>query len=150
MICGEFPASSISVMVSVRSPAASGAKVTMIAQEALAASAAAEQLLVGLLKSLELFPPITSEEICSVAFPELVTPMFMAPLLVPCVIVANVAGFGATVTAGAGGGDAKPSPLSCTECGLPGALSATLSAAVCCPAADGVKVILIEQNFPGC
>src|SRR5208282_6325810 len=37
MICGELAASSLTVMVSVRWPAASGAKVTEIAQEALAA-----------------------------------------------------------------------------------------------------------------
>src|SRR5271155_3420742 len=148
--CGELAASSVRVMVSERSPAASGAKVTEIVHEALAASAAPEQLLGELVKSAELLPPMTSAEICSVALPELVTAMLMAPLVVPCVMVAKVAGFGVALTAGAGGGGATPVPLSCTDCGLPGALSVMFSVAVCVPAADGVKVMLMEQNLLGC
>jgi hypothetical protein len=38
------------------------------------------------------------------------------------VMALKVTGFGAMVTAGAGGGGATPVPLSCTDCGLPGAL----------------------------
>jgi hypothetical protein len=122
IICGELAASSVRVMVSLRWPAANGAKVTEIAQEAFVASASPEQLLAGFTKSVTLLPPITSEEICRVALPELVMATFMALPVVPCVMALKVTGFGAMVTAGAGGGGATPVPLSCTDCGLPGAL----------------------------
>jgi hypothetical protein len=43
----------------------------------------------------------------------------------------------------------SPVPLSATECGVPGALSAMLTEAVRAPAAVGVNVTEIVQLFPG-
>jgi hypothetical protein len=43
-----------------------------------------------------------------------------------------------------------PTPVSGTDCGLPGALSVTLTAALRLPVAIGVKVTLIVQLLFGC
>src|SRR5271163_2783467 len=112
MTCGDLAALSVSVMVSLRCPELRGAKVTETVQEAFAASTAPEQLLAGLVKSPGLLPPICSEEMCNAALPELVTLMLMVLPVVPCVVAAKRTGFGAMVTAGAGGGGATPAPLS--------------------------------------
>jgi hypothetical protein len=66
-------------------------------------------------------------------------------------MVGKLTGSGVTVKAGAGGGGATAAPLSVTDCGLPGALSVIESVACCepVPEADGVNVMLMEQNFVG-
>jgi len=109
--CGESAASSVSVIVSVRSPAASGEKVATIVQVALAAIAPVQDTFV-VVKSLTLFPPMTTEEMWRVAVPEFVTVIVTELLAVPCVIVAKLTGLGDTVTTGAGGGGAAPTPPS--------------------------------------
>ncbi len=112
--CGELGASSESVMVSLRWPAASGAKVTETAQEALGARAAT-QLLGGLVKSAGLFPPTATPEMCRVALPEFVMVMVTGALAVPCGMVGKMTGFGESVMAGAGGGAATAVPVKETE-----------------------------------
>src|SRR5271167_1555028 len=104
-----------------------------------------------MLKSPGLLPPRTTDEICRVALPEFVTVTGMELLVVPWVVVGKLTGSGVTVTAGAGGGGATPAPVSVTGWGLPGALSVIESVACCepVPEADGVKVMLMEQNLVG-
>ncbi len=150
MICGEFAESSVSAMVSVRWPAASGAKATEILQEAVAASVAPEQLLGALLKSAALLPPIVTAEMCSGALPVLLAEILSGALEVPCVMVANAAGLGEMVATGAGGGGATPVPVYCTVCGPSGAVSVMLIEALCGPAPVGVNVTLMVQNLVGC
>ena len=111
MVCGEFTASSVSVMVSLRCPAASGAKDTVTVQDVDAAKVAPEQLLGGLVKSAVLLPPMLTAEMCSGALPLLLTEMLSGALEVPWVMVANAAGLGEIVATGAGGGGATPVPL---------------------------------------
>ena len=111
IICGEFAASSASVMVSLRCPAASGAKDTVTVQEVDAANVAPEQLLGGFVKSAVLLPPMVTAEMCSGAFPLLLREMLSGALEVPCVMVANWAGLGEMVVNGAGVGGATPVPL---------------------------------------
>lgn len=147
--CGEAGASSESVMVSLRWPAASGAKVTEMAQEALGARAAT-QLLGGLVKSAGLFPPTTTAEMCRVALPELVMVMVTGALAVPWGMAGKVTGLGERVMAGAGGGAATAVPVRETDCGLSGALSVMRREACAEPGEAGEKVILTEQKFLGC
>ena len=92
-------------------------------------------------------PARRTEEILSVALPEFVTVTAMGELVVPCVMMGKLTGFGDTVTAEAGGGGATPLPLSCTDCGLSGALSAIESVTCSGPVAVGANVMLMEQNF---
>src|SRR2546427_8170000 len=58
------------------------------------------------------FPPMTTEEMWSMAVPELVTVTVTGPLVVPCVVVGKEMLPGTRVTAGWGGGGATPVPLS--------------------------------------
>ena len=65
-----------------------------------------------MLKSLGLFPPMTTEEMWSVAVPELVSVIVTGPLVVPCVVVGKEMLPGTRVTAGWRGGGATPVPSS--------------------------------------
>jgi hypothetical protein len=136
-------------MVSVRSPAASGAKVTVMLQAPLGASEPLQAFVV--VKSLTLFPPMATELNCKEAVPGLVTVIVMGLLVVPCVMVGKLRGSGLAVTAGEGGGGTTPAPLSIMDCGLPGALSVIIRVACCepVPEALGAKVTLMEQNLFG-
>src|SRR5271170_5204344 len=114
IICGEFGASSVMVMIAERWPAATGVNVNVSEQPALAASALAVQPLV-MVKSPGLLPLRVTEEMWSVALPEFVSMAMIGLLGVPCTVVGKATGFGVTGTAGAGGGGATPAPLSCTD-----------------------------------
>ena len=69
----------------------------------------------AMLNSVTLFPARRTEEMLRVALPEFVTVTAIGELVVPCVMVGKLTGFGVTATAGAGGGGATPVPLSCTD-----------------------------------
>src|SRR5690348_12674883 len=148
MICGESEASSVKVMVSLRSPAARGVKVIVMLHVAFEFSVATQADAL-VLKSDGLLPPTVAEEMCRAALPELVTTMVIGLLVVPCMIVGKFSGFGEIVTAGAGGGGATPAPVSCTDCGLLGALSVTMRAACCEPVAVGANTMLTVQKLLG-
>jgi len=90
-------------------------KITEIEQEELGAMALFAQVLEALVKSAELLPAMVTVEMCRVALPELVTVVLMGPLVAPWVMVGKLTGFGAMVTAGAGGGGATAVPVSETE-----------------------------------
>jgi hypothetical protein len=85
----------------------------VIMQLALGAKGPLQPLV--MLKSVTLLPARRTEEMLRVALPEFVTVTVMGELVVPCVMAGKLMGFGATVTAGAGGGGATPAPLSCTD-----------------------------------
>jgi hypothetical protein len=87
------------VMLAVRWPAPSGEKVTLIVHEAFGAKGPL-QVLVAKLKSPGLAPLRTTEEMCRVALPALVTVMLCAGLVLPCAAVGKVKLPGARVTAG--------------------------------------------------
>ena len=90
-------------------------------------------------------PPRTTEEICRVAVPELVSITFCGPLVTPWVTVPNDTLAGVRVTAGLVTGVPMPLPLSGTDCGEPGASSVITMLAVRCPPARGVKLTAIVQ-----
>lgn len=128
--CGEFEALSASMRLVVRTPAASGEKTMLIAQEAFAASDPVQVF--ELMEKSALFALLSDgpEENVSVAFPELVMVMVCGALVTPCVVVPgkfNVPG--TSVTSGAGGGGATAVPVNETLCGLPAELSEIRSAA---------------------
>jgi hypothetical protein len=81
MICGEFAASSVIVMVAERWPAARGVNVIVIMQPEFAAYGPLQPFV--MLNSLELLPPSVTEEIFSVALPEFVTPITIGLLVTP-------------------------------------------------------------------
>src|ERR1700720_3755244 len=93
-------------------------------------------------KSAGFAPLGSTEEMCSVAVPALVTVMICARLVLPCVVVAKARLPGARVTAGTG---EAPKPLSGIVCGLPGALFAAAKLAWRAPAAVGEKTKLTLQ-----
>jgi hypothetical protein len=142
--CGLPGASSVIVTVAERLPVALGVKVAEIVQVALAASSdgTSGQLFVCA-KSAEFVPPSRIELIASGAVPLLRTVTVCAALVVPTTCDAKETLVGVSVTAGW-----VPVPLSETECGLPAALSVTVTAAVRLPGAEGVKVTEIVQDAP--
>ena len=133
-------------MLAVRLPAADGEKVAEIVQLAPTARVLGPmgQLLVWP-KSPAFVPVNPIELIVSAAVPELVKVTFCEALEVPTGCWPKPRLVGASVTAGA---VATPVPLSATECGLPGALSETVTEAVRDPAAVGVNVTEIVQLAP--
>jgi hypothetical protein len=94
-------------------------------------------------KSPALVPPSRIELIASGAAPLLRTVTVCAALVVPTTWDAKETLVGVRVTAGW-----VPVPLSATECGLPAALSVTVTEAVLLPVAEGVKVTEIVQDAP--
>lgn len=147
--CGELAASSVTVTAAERCPAASGVNVKVNVQLEPGLYA---PLHVGVMaKSAALLPPSVTAVMCRGPLPVLVTLAAMGLLVVPWAIVGKFTGFGATVTAGAGGGGATPVPLSATDCGLSGALSVMTTVACCAPVPVdvGAKATLMEQNFVG-
>ena len=71
MFCGELGASSLMVIDAVRDPAPSGVNVTLIVQVAFGASAPLQVLV--MLKSEGFDPPRSTDAMCSVAEPALVS-----------------------------------------------------------------------------
>ena len=108
-------------------------------QEPFGAMTAVEQAAMELENSEELFPATVTVEMWRVAPPELVTVMLMGfPLVVPCVMVGKLAGFGEMVTAGTGAGVASPEML--MTWGESGASSESEMVSVRWPGAAGAKV----------
>jgi len=121
-------------------PIAVGAKVTLMVQEAPAATL--EHAFVCA-KLAAFVPVIVMPLTVSVAVPVLVTVTGWAPLVVPVACTANVRPAGLTLMVGA-----VPVPDSATTVGLPGAFDAMLMLADCRPAAVGVKVTLMAHDAP--
>src|ERR1700686_5351457 len=129
----------------MRWPAPSGENVTLIVHEAFGANGPLQVLLISV-KSPGFTPLITTEEMCRVAVPALITVIGCAGLVAPCAVDAKVRLAGVSVTAGSG---ATPVPVSGIACGLPGALSATVRDACRSPAAVGENTMLIVQVLFG-
>jgi len=140
-LCGLPVALSVILTLAERAPVAVGLNVTLIVQFAFAARLAG-QVLVSV-KSLAFAPAIVMLVIVSAALPEFVSVTACGALDVPTFCDANVRAVGASITAGAFA--AVPVPVRGTDCGLPVALSATLTFAVRAPVAVGLNVTLIVQ-----
>jgi hypothetical protein len=129
--------------VAVRAPLAAGVKVTLIVQVALAASVLGLMGQVSVSPKSLAFAPLTAMLLnMSAAVPLLVSMIARVALVVPTFWFPKLTLVGLRVTAGA---EITPLPVSATLCGLPLALSLTLTVAVRGPVADGVKVTLIAQ-----
>ena len=98
MIWGELGALPVTVMVSVRCPGARGTKVTVMVQVPLAATVPLHEFVV--VKSSASLPPMTTEEMLRLAFPEFVTVTTIGLLLVPWLVVGKLTEFGEIVRAG--------------------------------------------------
>lgn len=119
----------------VRVPAAVGVNVIVIVQEAFAAR------LPGQLFVSAKSPVVTIPETVRLLFPEFVSVTVCGVLVVFTARLWKVREFGLKVTNGA-----APVPDRFTVCGLPAALSATLSAPVRFPVVVGVNVTLMVQE----
>ena len=97
-------------------------------------------------KSVGLFPPKTTEEICTEAVPKLVSVTVCALTAEPCVAAANAILVGEISTAGVPGGGVAPVPVSWTDCGESGASSDITMEAVRWPEPTGEKDIDTEQE----
>ena len=97
-------------------------------------------------KSVGLFPPRTTEEICTEAVPKLVSVTICAPTAEPCVAGAKETFVAEILTAGVPGGGVAPVPVSCTDCGESGASSEITTEAVRWPAPRGEKEMDMEQE----
>ena len=145
-VCGLPVALSLIVTLALRLPVAEGENVTLIVQFAPAAN------VLGLsgqefvwAKSPALIPLTAILLIVSAAVPLLVSVTDLAALVVPTSWLPKLSDVGLSVTAGAG---VTPVPLSATLCGLPLALSLTVTLALRPPFAEGVKVTLMMQLTP--
>ena len=99
-------------------------------------------------KSLGLAPPSTTEEMCSVAPPELVTVTAWGELAVPCVTAPNPSAVAERETSGFVGGAAVAVPLTWMDCGEFWASSVTVTVAERWPAASGVNVsVMVQLEF---
>ena len=137
--CGDPAALSANTRLVVRTPAASGEKITPTEHDAFVANELAQVF--ELMEKSAVFTPLSmgADEKVRVAFPELVMVMDCAALDSPCVVVpGNVSVPGISVTCGAGGGGATAVPVSETFCGLPAALSEMTSVAWVTPVAEGI------------
>ena len=88
-------------------------------------------------------PVIETSEMVKAAVPVLVSVTVCGALVVLTSCVAKVRVVGESVTVGA-----IPVPVRLTVCGLPGALSVTLTVPVRVPAAVGAKDTVMEHCFP--
>jgi hypothetical protein len=119
--CGEMGASSVTVIVEERMPAATGAKIIGFEQFAFAANVPTH-VAVPSEKSFMLTPPGTMFVTCIGAFPVLVSSRFCGEEVIPTVTVPgmlNVPG-GVKGATGVGVGGATLVPISGMICGLPG------------------------------
>ena len=142
-VWGEPAALSVTVILAVRCPTACGWNVTEMVQVALTAKVVALQPVV--VKSPGFGPPKAAVVIVSAAVPVLVTVMVIGGDVLPTMVEGNVKDVGASVMAGVG---VPPVPDSGTACGLPVALSVTLSCAENVVLLGAVKVMLNVQFAP--
>jgi len=124
----------------VRAPVALGLKVTLIVQVAPAATL--EPQLLACAKSLALLPLRLTPLMFSAILLVLVKTTPCELLVVPTVCAPNVRLPGKSVTT-------VPTPFTVSCCGLPGALSETLTVALRGPEAVGKNVRLMLQLEPG-
>ena len=143
-VCGLPLALSVMVTPALRVPVAVGVKVTLIVQEALAASVLG-QLLVWA-KSPALVPVSAMLLMVRSALPLLVNVTAWAVLVVLTCWLPKLRLVGLKLTAGAA--MVVPEPLKATVCGLPAALSVMDTLALRVPVAVGVKVTLMVQEAP--
>jgi hypothetical protein len=132
---------SVTASDAVRVPDADGVNVTYMKQ-LLPSEKLPSQLFVSA-KSAEFAPLMLTLEMFSVPFPEFTRLTNCGALVLPVYCWLNVRLEGERVTAGD-----TPNPVRFTLCGLPLALSVTVSDAVRVPDADGVNDTLIVQLFP--
>ncbi len=140
-VCGLPEALSMTVMLAWRVPAAAGVNSTLIEQ--LVPSAREDPQVLVWAKS-PLFVPVTPIELMvNVALPVLLRVSTLSGPLVPTGSLAKVILVGDNDATGA-----MPVPMSGTVCGLPEALSLTVTLAVRMPDAVGAKIVLMEQDAP--
>ena len=132
-VWGLPAASSATLTDALRAAATVGVKVTEILQLELAARAAGQLLVCA--KSPAFVPPMLMLVMVSVELPVLLSVTELAPLVVLTTWLPNATLAGASETTGV-----TPVPESAAVCGLPAALSATLSDAERDPVAEGVNV----------
>lgn len=126
----------------MRCPSASGENVTLTVQLAFGAYAPLHPLTRA--KSPGFAPPIVTEEMCSVAGPELVSVTICAVLVTPCRVLANVKLPGAIVTA-----ESPPIPVPVSKEDCVPALSVVIVNVACRgPAPVGAKLTLTEHVEP--
>ena len=140
MLCGESGALSLMTTAPSRVPDAKGLNVTAMAQLAPAASVAGQVLLE--IANSDAFTPVM---VGAPAKVKLALPVFVSTTVWGLLVVftgwlANARLAGDRLTAGA-----WPVPLRLTVCGLPVALSETVTVPVRAPLAVGVKVTAIVQ-----
>jgi hypothetical protein len=140
-VCGLPDALSLTETVACREPEAIGVNVTLIVQ--LVASASELPQLFVWEKSPGFAPVMVILVMVKVALPVLLSVTSCGALLPPRTWLPNTRLVGDKVAVGA-----MPVPVSGTLCGLPAALSVTLTLAVRVPLAVGVKVTLIEHDAP--
>ena len=132
---------SVIVTEADRVPGAVGEKVTLMVQ-LLPAATGLPQVLVWA-KSPEFVPVTVTAVTFNVAFPVLFTVTVWAALVVPTPCALKPRLEAVRLTTGP-----LPVPVKVTLCGLSGALSVMVIAAVRLPTAPGVKITLIEQLPP--
>ena len=137
-LCGLPAALSVTAKLAVLVPPAVGLKLTLTAQ--LAPAARLGPHVVASVKSLLFIPVMAILLMVSVLVPAFRRLNVFAALVVPTVCRLKDREEGDSDAEGA-----TPVPLNPTICGLPAALSFTLTEAVLDPAAVGVKVRLIVQ-----
>jgi hypothetical protein len=137
--CGLPAALSLTLSAAVRVPVIVGWKVILIVQLAPATSELPQVCVCP--KSPALVPVIAMPVMLKVVVPTFVSVTVMAALVVPTVTDPKFKLVGKSFAV-------VPIPLRLTFCGLPAALSLTLSAALRVPVVVGLNVILIEQLAP--
>src|SRR5207245_6587101 len=137
--CGLPAALSVTLSAALRVPLAVGLKVTLIVQLAPAANELPHVWVWA--KSPALVPVIATPLMLREVVPTLVSVAVFAALVVPMATVPKFKLVGESFAV-------VPIPLRVTFCGLPAALSVTLSAALRVPLAVGLKVTLIVQLAP--
>jgi hypothetical protein len=136
-LCGLPEALSVTVTEPVRVPTAVGVKVTLIVQRAPAPSVVPQVFVWAKL------PVLVIAEIASGALPVFESVVVWARLVVPTNWPPNARLAGESIAIGA-----VPVPVSETVCGLPEALSVTVTEPDRVPMVAGVKVTLIVQVAP--
>ncbi len=131
------PASSVTVSVAARAPAAEGVKVTGMVQVP-AAGMLPVQVLPGSLKSAAFVPEMATEAMFSAAVPVLVSVMVCGALVVPTLVLAKVREVGERDAPETAAGVAVP--VSVMTDGLSAALSVRVMVAVFAPVSVGAKV----------
>jgi hypothetical protein len=136
LVCGEPGALSLTEIVAASVPVEFGSNVTVMVQDAPAASVLPQVLVLA--KDALLAPVRLRPVIVSGALPVLVSVAFCAVLVVPLCTEPKFSVAGVSVAAGAAA--VVPAPVRVLVCGEPLALSETLRIAVAEPVAVGAKV----------